>query len=83
MNAGRSEDDLARAAAYGGERWSPRTAGLREEIGRLWSTCGVNTEWSPLKAVLLHRPGAELEKLSDPDAILESIERALAWSEVD
>jgi N-dimethylarginine dimethylaminohydrolase len=27
----------------------------------------VATEWSPLKAVLLHRPGPELDELADPD----------------
>jgi arginine deiminase len=69
MNAGSSKDDPVRAAAYGGEGWSPRTASLREEIGTVWNTCGVDTEWSPLKSVLLHRPGGELEKLANPDAV--------------
>jgi len=54
-------------AAYGGRGWSLRTAPLRQEIGRVWGTCGVATEWSPLKAVLLHQPGAELEELADPN----------------
>jgi arginine deiminase len=85
MNAGRSKDDLAHAAAYGGEGWSPRTAGLREEIGTLWSTCGADTEWSPLKAVLLHRPGAELEKLTDVDAVqmLSPVDAARAREQHD
>ena len=56
-------------AAYGGAGWSPRTASMRQEIGRLWRPCGLSTEWSPLKAVLLHRPGAELEALADPDKV--------------
>ncbi|RLC90437.1 MAG: amidinotransferase [Chloroflexi bacterium] len=34
----------------------------------MWGACGVATEWSPLKAVLIHRPGAELGELTDPDA---------------
>jgi N-dimethylarginine dimethylaminohydrolase len=29
----------------------------------------VDTEWSPLKAVLLHKPGSELEGVSDPDTV--------------
>jgi arginine deiminase len=58
---------LSQAAAYGGPGWSPRTTSLRDEIGRLWGSCGVSAEWSPLQAVLLHRPGAELSGLSDPD----------------
>jgi len=60
--------DILKTAAYGGAGWSPRTASLRQEIGRVWGACGVDTEWSPLKAVLLHRPGPELEDLADPDA---------------
>jgi len=59
--------DTFEAAAYGGRGWSPRTAPLREEIGQVWAACGVASEWSPLKAVLLHRPGAELEQLADPN----------------
>ena len=60
--------DILRTAAYGGAGWSPRTASLCQEIGQVWGACGVGTEWSPLKAVLLHRPGSELDELSDPDA---------------
>ena len=60
--------DILETAAYGGEGWSPRTASLRQEIGQVWGTCGVGVEWSPLKAVLLHRPGPELEEVADPDA---------------
>ena len=55
------------ASAYGGPGWSPRTDSLLQEIGRIWGACGIATEWSPLKSVLLHRPGPELGALSDPD----------------
>lgn len=55
------------AAAYGGPGWSPRTASLRQEIGTVWRRCGVNCEWSPLKEILLHRPGAELAAIADPN----------------
>jgi arginine deiminase len=61
--------DILETAAYGGAGWSPRTASLRQEIGEVWGACGVGVEWSPLKAVLLHRPGPELEELADPDAV--------------
>ncbi len=57
------------AAAYGGQGWSPRTASMEEEIGRIWSTCGVSTEWEPLKAVLLHKPGPELGESTDPNKV--------------
>lgn len=63
MSTMRAED----AAAYGGSGWSPRMASLREELGRLWAACGAADEVAPLKAVLLHRPGAELA-VPDPDA---------------
>jgi arginine deiminase len=53
------------AAAYGGPGWSPREASLRQEIGTVWSPCGTADEWSPLKTVLLHQPGAELARPED------------------
>jgi arginine deiminase len=68
--------DLSQAAAYGGPGWSPRGTSLRQEMGTVWHHAGVATEWSPLKAVLLHRPGPELADIPDPDT-------ALMLSEVD
>ena len=61
--------DLFNASAYGGPGWSPRTVSLRGEIGTVWASCGVASESSPLKAVLLHRPGAELAQTKDPDTL--------------
>ncbi len=55
------------AAAYGGTGWSSRTGSLRSELGRIWGACGVTTEWSPLKSVLLHRPGLEMDEVPDPN----------------
>jgi len=69
MNAGKVKPDFVDAAAYGAEAWSPRSQPLRDEIGRVWGPCGVETECSILKAVLLHQPGEELEALGDPDAV--------------
>ncbi len=57
------------SAAYGGEGWSPRTESLREELGRVWMACGVSTEWSRLKTVLMHRPGPELAESTDPNTV--------------
>ncbi|MBN1314051.1 MAG: hypothetical protein JXA42_01240 [Anaerolineales bacterium] len=81
MNAG----DLAASAAYGGEGWSPRTTSTREEIGSIWASCGIHDEWSPLKKVLLHRPGRELTGLADPDAVqmLDAIDLDRAQAEHD
>ena len=56
-------------AAYGGKNWSPRSASHREDIGTLWHNCGQNSEWAPLKQVLLHPPGPELTQNTQPDAV--------------
>jgi N-dimethylarginine dimethylaminohydrolase len=56
-------------AAYGGEGWTPRTTSLRQEVGSIWGPCGVATEWSTLKAVLLHRPDRELTASQDANAV--------------
>ena len=70
MNGGRTKTaTTSKPAAYGGEGWSPRTAESRHEIGKVWHRCGIDSQWSPLKAVLLHRPGTELEKLDDPNGV--------------
>jgi arginine deiminase len=67
-------------AAYGGQNWSPRMATHREEIGSLWGSCGLNSEWAPLKQVLLHPPGPELAQAADPEAaqLLETPDWQLA-----
>ncbi|MHA2082453.1 MAG: dimethylarginine dimethylaminohydrolase family protein [Candidatus Thorarchaeota archaeon] len=61
--------DVSRYSAYGGASWSPRTDSLLKEIGSIWRSCGIESEWAQLKSVLLHRPGIEMETLSDPDAV--------------
>lgn len=68
MNTGEANiTEGVNPAAYGGDGWSPRTTPLRQEIGQVWGACGVASEWSPLQAILLHRPGVEVEGLADPD----------------
>jgi arginine deiminase len=73
------------AAAYGGDKWSPRTATHQEEIGSLWGRCGNNSEWTQLKSVILHPPGAELTATDDPEAaqLLEIPSWALARQQHD
>jgi N-dimethylarginine dimethylaminohydrolase len=75
---------LNQSAAYGGSNWRPRTASMRDEIGPIWRPCGVDREWSRLKAVLLHRPGSELE-VADPDAalMLERVDSVAARAQHD
>lgn len=74
-----------RAAAYGGEGWSPRTRSLREEVGDLWARCGQSLEWAALDSVLLHRPGPELDRIADPSAalMLETLDAARARRQHD
>lgn len=55
-------------AAHGGEGWSPRTQSLAQELGTLWGDWGAGLEWHSLQAVLLHRPGSEIEGLAEPNA---------------
>jgi N-dimethylarginine dimethylaminohydrolase len=57
------------SAAYGGERWSPRLAPLTEEIAEVWGDWGVSSETGRLHAVLLRRPGPELDAVTDFDAM--------------
>ena len=83
-NAGRSVKNLFSAAAYGGLGWSPRQGSLRDELGSIWGPCGVTDEWSSLRAVLLHRPGAELE-VADPaeSQMIEPVDVRLAQRQHD
>jgi len=73
-------------SAYGGAGWSPRTRPLGEEIGDLWTACGVDSEWAPLRGILLHRPGDELAaSAKDADAVqmLDAVDVAAAQAEHD
>jgi len=72
-------------SAYGGEGWSPRTADTGAELGGVWGACGMDSEWRRLRAVLLHRPGAELEASNNPNAVqmLAPIDVARAGEEHD
>jgi arginine deiminase len=63
------QPDIFSTAAYGGPGWSPRSASLRDEMGAIWAACGLTSEWSLLRAVLLHRPADELEASRHPDAV--------------
>lgn len=71
-------------AAYGGPGWQPRTQSLAQEIGMLWADCGMDSEFMPLRKVLLHKPGAELEAaLEDFNAVqmLAPLDVALAQAQ--
>ncbi len=74
------------ASAFGGEGWKPRSRTHAKEIGGLWASCGIDTEWAPLEAVVLHKPGEELAAShNDPGAVqmLEPLDLAKAQAEHD
>lgn len=69
---------FSKDAAHGGLGWSPRTASLRQEIGKIWEECGVADEWSPLRTVLMHRPGSEMEAITDANnALMRAVPDAM------
>ena len=72
-------------SAYGGDGWSPRIRDTAAEIGEIWGACGIDSEWRRLRAVLLHRPGAELEASRNPNDVqmLAPIDVARAGEEHD
>lgn len=47
--------------ALPGERWFPEESSFAEEIREHWGDWGVASEVNPLKAVLMRRPGEEIE----------------------
>ncbi len=72
-------------AAYGGDGWSQRAANHREEIGDVWDAGGNDSEWAPMRAVLLHGPGDELDGNEDHNAVqmLAPIDAAKARAQHD
>jgi N-dimethylarginine dimethylaminohydrolase len=56
-------------SAYGGGRWSPRTAAMTVDMASTWGDWGVSSEIGRLHAVLLRRPGPELDAVTDFDAM--------------
>jgi arginine deiminase len=72
-------------SAYGGDGWRPRQGALSDEIGGLWGACGMASEWAPLRAVLLHRPGDELAASEDFNAVnmLEPLDLGRAQDQHD
>jgi N-dimethylarginine dimethylaminohydrolase len=58
---------------------------MSAEMGSIWGSCGVDSEWRTLKAVLLHRPGEELGASEEPNSVqmLAPIDVARAREEHD
>jgi N-dimethylarginine dimethylaminohydrolase len=78
-------NQIYKAAAYGGPDWKPRSTTHQEEIGGLWNRCGINSEWRRLRSVILHKPGNELSGISDPNAyqMLDKLDVDLARDQHD
>ena len=57
------------STAYGGGVWSPRLASMRDDMAEAWGDWGVSSECGRLHAVLLRRPGPELDAIEDFDAV--------------
>lgn len=64
-----NQNTTSNSSAYGGEGWIPRKLSMKQDIGKIWSNCGISNEWSTLKAVLLHKPGNELAESQNPNAV--------------
>jgi N-dimethylarginine dimethylaminohydrolase len=60
---------MSLTAAYGGAKWSPRVLGMREDMPEYWGRWGSSSECGKLHAVLLRRPGPELDSIVDYDAV--------------
>lgn len=59
------------ASAYGGAGWVARKHSHENEIGNIWSSYRIDSEWKPLKSVLIHEPGKELlAAMDDPEGSL-------------
>ena len=57
--------EQAQDAAHGGEGWRSRQGTTADELGSIWADCGVTSECGTLRAVLMHRPGAEIDGVAD------------------
>ncbi len=57
--------EQARDASHGGDGWEDRAPSSVDEIGSVWAEFGVGSECGTLRAVLMHRPGPEIDGITD------------------
>jgi N-dimethylarginine dimethylaminohydrolase len=62
--------EQAQDASHGGDGWSGRDGTTADELGSVWAACGVASECGTLRAVLMHRPGAEIDGVTDAASAL-------------
>jgi N-dimethylarginine dimethylaminohydrolase len=56
---------IEQTAAYQGKGWKPR----KQDARGVWASHTINSEWAPLKAVVLYCPRGELRKIKNPLAV--------------
>lgn len=61
------QEKLKDIDAIPGERWFPRETAFEEDITSYWGDWGVSSEVDTLRAVLLRRPGKEVENFNATD----------------
>lgn len=52
-------------SVHGGHGWVARGGSLRDERAQVWAAFGASSEYGPLQAVLMHRPGPEVDAVTD------------------
>jgi N-dimethylarginine dimethylaminohydrolase len=57
-------------AGEGGDGWLSRSGNFAEEMPQFWGDWGVSSEYGRLRAVLMRRPGQEIDHVTDPNAAL-------------
>lgn len=57
-------------STLGGAGFRPRQGTLRDDMGSVWTRCGVEREWDPLRAAVIVQPPDSLGEVTDPDAAL-------------
>lgn len=62
--------EQAQDAAHGGDGWESRSGPSQDELGSIWAACGIRSECGTLRSVLMHRPGPEIEGISDASVVL-------------
>jgi len=57
-------------AKQGGQGWQPSAGTFAEAMPQIWGDWGVSSEYGRLRAVLLRRPGPEIDAVTDYNAAL-------------
>lgn len=77
--------EIIKPSALGGAGWAPRVGSLRDDKHTIWAGFGAFSECGTLRAVLLHRPGPEVDAVLDPRSalFLERVDGARAREQHD